>query len=48
MLHSVFTFLARDVFLFLIGLSMLGGDTMMYLYMFLVSHCATLIIVLYL
>ena len=39
MLHSVFTFLARDVFLFLIGLSMLGGDTMMYLYMFLVSPC---------
>ena len=48
MLHFVFTFLAHDVFLFLIGLSMIGGDTMMYLYKFLVSHCATLIIDLYL
>ena len=47
MLHSVFTFLAHDAFLCLIGLSMIGGDTMMYLYMFLVSHCATLIIDLY-
>ena len=47
-LHSVFTFLAHDVFLFLIGLFMIGGVTMMYLYMFLVSHCATLIIDLYL
>ena len=28
-LHSVFTFLAHDVFLFLIGLSMIGGDTLM-------------------
>ena len=48
MLHSVFTFLAHDVFLFLIGLSMIGEDTMIYLYMFLVSLCATLIIDLYL
>ena len=39
MLHCVSTFLAHDVFLFLFGLSMIGGDTMMYLYMFLVSHC---------
>ena len=28
-LHSVFTFLAQVVFLFLIGLSMIGGDTLM-------------------
>ena len=48
MLLSVFTFFAHDVFLFLIGLSMIGGDTMMYLYMFLVPLCATLIIDLYL
>ena len=41
-------FLAHDVFLILIGLSMLGGDTMKYLYMFLVSLCATLIIELFL
>ena len=26
-------------FLFLFGLSMIGGDTMMYLFMFLVSYC---------
>ena len=32
----------------LVKLSMIGGDTMMYLYLFLVSHCATLIIDLYL
>ena len=44
----VSTFLTHDVFLFLIGLSMIGGDTMMYLYLFLVSHCITLIIDLFL
>ena len=38
-LHCVSTFLAYDVFLFLFGLSMIGGDTTMYLYMFLVSPC---------
>ena len=36
-------FLAHDVFVFLIGLSMIGGDNMMYIYIyiyiFLVSHC---------
>ena len=32
----------------LIELSMIGGDTMMCLFLFLVSHCATLIIDLYL
>ena len=32
----------------LVKLSMIRGDTMMYLYLFLVSHCATLIIDLYL
>ena len=31
----------------LFELSMIGGDTMMYLYLFLISHCATLIIDLY-
>ena len=40
-------FLALDVFC-LVELSMVWGDTMMYLYLFLVSHCATLIIDLYL
>ena len=34
--------------LFLFEVYMIGGDTMMYLYLFLVSHCATLIIDLYL
>ena len=28
MLHCVFTFLAHDVFFFLIGLFMIGGDTL--------------------
>ena len=32
----------------LFELSMIGGDTMMCLFLFLVSHCATLIIDLYL
>ena len=32
----------------LFELSMIGGDTVMYLYLFLVSHCATLIIDFYL
>ena len=40
-------FLTLDVFC-LVELSMIEGDTMMYLYLFLVSHCATLIIDLYL
>ena len=48
MLHLVFIFFfALDVFC-LVELSMIGGDTMIYLYLFLVSHCATLIIDLYL
>ena len=43
----IYIFLALDVFC-LVELSMIGRDTMMYLYLFLVSHCATLIIDLYL
>ena len=52
MLHDVFFFffLPYDVFilisLFFYGLYMLGGD-IMFLFLFLVSHCATLIIDLY-
>ena len=41
-------FLAHDVFFFFFELSLIGGDTVMYLYLFLVSHCATLFIDLYL
>ena len=37
MLHHVFTFLAHDVFFVLIGLFMIGGDTLI-VYV-LVSHC---------
>ena len=43
----IYIFLALEV-LCLVELSMIGGDTMMYLYLFLVLHCATLIIDLYL
>ena len=35
------------IYFVLVELSMIGGDTMMYLYLFLVLHCATLIIDLY-
>ena len=43
----IYIFLALDV-LCLVELSMIGGDAMMYLYLLLVSHYATLIIDLYL
>ena len=44
----IYIFGSCCIFFFLIGLSMIRGDTMMYLYLFLVSQCATLIIDLYL
>ena len=43
MLHSIFIFLAHDVFLFSFGLSMIGGDTLM-----IYVSCFTLFIDLYL
>ena len=42
MLHSIFIFLAHDVFLFSFGLSMIGGDTLM-----IYVSCFTLFIDLY-
>ena len=49
MLHDVLMFLAHVVFLYFYEMYMLGGDIMfMFLFLFLVSHCVTLIIDLYL
>ena len=44
----IFFFFWPMMYFDLFELSMIGGDTMMCLFLFLVSHCATLIIDLYL
>ena len=51
MLHLVFIYIYIYIYIFLLmmyfdlfELSMIGGDTMMYSYLFFVSHCAMLII----
>ena len=46
-MYLYFFFLAHDVFV-LFELSMIGGDTVICLFLFPFSYCATLIIVLYL
>ena len=46
MLHDVFMFLAHVVFIYFYVVYMLGRD-IMFLFLFLVSHCSTLIIDLY-
>ena len=49
MLHDVLMFFAHAVFLYFYKMYMLGGDIIfMFLFMFLVLHCAILIIDLYL
>ena len=48
MLHDVLIFLAHVVFLYFYEMYMLGGDIMfMFLFLLIISHCATLIIDLY-
>ena len=48
MLHPVFIFFWLMMYFVLFELFMIGGDTMMCLFLFLILHCATLIIDLYL